>query len=62
MSNEFVERDQQESDRAESVKIDILVQDMRELKSLVVEIQKELRTAREELRNVEKLRPLRSGK
>lgn len=57
--NEFVNREQKEQEKANTENVALLIGQVRDLTSLVKEVQKELRTAREELRNIGKLRPLR---
>ncbi len=58
--NEFVNREQKEQEKANTENVALLIGQVRDLTTLVKEVQKELRTAREELRNIGKLRPLRT--
>lgn len=59
MANEFNERAKVEQERQLRNNIQVILNSIGDLTNKVVELKKEVRSTREELRNLDKLRPLK---
>lgn len=58
--NEFVEREKQEQNTQNAKNIEYIIEVLRGVVSDINDLKKELRTVRQELRNIDKLRPLKN--